>query len=190
MRSCNFAVTIKTFQSSRLALCPHQRTCSMFGFLCNCDTESPSAAALHSFFFVVLVPLKLQETKTQFFLCSEAPFSPGSYAHTQALLSLRARVLSHFSCVQLCATLWPRAHVDQVPLSMGFSRQPYWRGSQALLQGIFPTQGSNPRLLQLLHWQAGYSPLAPPGKPLLSLYCCCCCQGSANYAVNLFPNFP
>ena len=34
-----------------------------------------------------------------------------------------------------------------------------------LLQGIFPTQGSNPRLLGLLHWQAGSLPWVPPGKP-------------------------
>ena len=32
----------------------------------------------------------------------------------------------------------------------------------ALLQRIFPTQGSNPRLLCLLHWQAGSLSLAPP----------------------------
>ena len=32
----------------------------------------------------------------------------------------------------------------------------------ALLQGIFPTQGSNPHLLCLLHWQAGSLPLVPP----------------------------
>ena len=38
-------------------------------------------------------------------------------------------------------------------------------GSHALLQGIFPTQRSNSHLLCLLHWQAGSSPLAPPGKP-------------------------
>ena len=30
--------------------------------------------------------------------------------------------------------------------------------------GIFPTQGSNPRPLCLLHCQAGSLPLAPPGK--------------------------
>ena len=30
--------------------------------------------------------------------------------------------------------------------------------------GIFPTQGSNPSLLCLLHWQAGSLPLAPSGK--------------------------
>ena len=36
----------------------------------------------------------------------------------------------------------------------------------ALLQGIFPTQGSNPHLVSLLHWQEGSLPLAPPGKPM------------------------
>ena len=36
-----------------------------------------------------------------------------------------------------------------------------------LFQGIFPTRGLNPRLLRLLHWQAGSLPLAPPGKPII-----------------------
>ena len=51
-------------------------------------------------------------------------------------------------------------------LSMNFCRQEYRSGFHALLQGIFPTQGSNPCLFCLLHWQAGYLPLVPPGKPL------------------------
>ena len=38
-------------------------------------------------------------------------------------------------------------------------------GYHFLLQGIFPTQGSNPSLLCLLHWQPG----GPPGKPPASL---------------------
>ena len=38
-------------------------------------------------------------------------------------------------------------------------------GCHALLQGIFLTQGSNPRLLCLLHWQVGSLPLVPPGEP-------------------------
>ena len=38
-------------------------------------------------------------------------------------------------------------------------------GFHALLQGIFPTQGSNPRLLNLQHWQAGSLPRAPLRKP-------------------------
>ena len=35
-------------------------------------------------------------------------------------------MLSRFSHVLLCATLWTAAH--QAPLSMGFSRQEYWSG--------------------------------------------------------------
>ena len=37
-------------------------------------------------------------------------------------------------------------------------------GYYALLHGIFPTQGSNPHLLCLLHRQVGSLPLGPPGK--------------------------
>ena len=36
-------------------------------------------------------------------------------------------------------------------LSMEFSRQEYWSGCHSLLQGVFPTQGPNSHLLQLLH---------------------------------------
>ena len=38
-------------------------------------------------------------------------------------------------------------------------------GCHFLFQGIFPTQGSNPHLLCLLHWQANSLPLVTPGKP-------------------------
>ena len=62
-----------------------------------------------------------------------------------------------------CAMPWTKAH--QAPLPMGFSRQEYWSGLHTLLQGIFLTQGSNPCLLHLLHWQAGSLPLVPPRKP-------------------------
>ena len=37
-------------------------------------------------------------------------------------------------------------------------------GCNFFLQGIFLTQGSNPCVLHLLHWQAGSLPLAPSGK--------------------------
>ena len=40
-------------------------------------------------------------------------------------------------------------------------------GCHALLQGIFPTQGSKLGLLYLLHWQVDSLPLEQPGKPLL-----------------------
>ena len=37
-------------------------------------------------------------------------------------------------------------------------------GCHALLKGIFLTQGSNPCLLHLLHWQMGSLPLVLSGK--------------------------
>ena len=64
-------------------------------------------------------------------------------------LFLCRAVLSHFSCVRLFATLWTTAR--QAPLSMGFPRKNTGVGCHALLQGIFPTQGSNTHLQCLLH---------------------------------------
>ena len=75
---------------------------------------------------------------------------------------LHACVPSHFSRVQLFATLWTMAH--QTPLSMGFFSKNTGVGCHVLLQGLF--QGSNAYLLRLLHWQAGTLPLVPPGKPI------------------------
>ena len=40
-------------------------------------------------------------------------------------------------------------------------------GCHFLLQGFFPTRGSYPHLLCLLHWQVGSLPLAPPGKTIV-----------------------
>ena len=57
-------------------------------------------------------------------------------------------MLSHFRSVWLFVPLWTAAL--QAPQSMGFSRQEYC--CHALLQGIFPTQWLNPRLLRLLHY--------------------------------------
>ena len=52
----------------------------------------------------------------------------------------------------------------QAPLSMEFSRQEYWSGLQFLLQGIFPTQGSN---LGSPALQADSLPSEPPGRILI-----------------------
>ena len=63
----------------------------------------------------------------------------------------------------------PVAH--QAPLSLGFSRQEYWRGLPCPSPGDLPGPGiSNQCLLCLLHWQAGSLPLASPGKPQINQY--------------------
>ena len=58
-------------------------------------------------------------------------------------------IVKSLSRVRLFATPWTVAY--QVSQFMGFSRQEYWGkstgvGCHFLLQGIFPTQGSNPGL--------------------------------------------
>ena len=58
-----------------------------------------------------------------------------------------ACVLSHFSRVQLFATLW--AVALQVPLPIGFSRQEHEWVAMSSSRGIFLTQGSNPHLFSL-----------------------------------------
>ena len=79
---------------------------------------------------------------------------------------VHAHVHVHAKSLHSCLTLCdPMTVAHQAPLSMGFSRQEYWSMLPSLLQRIFPTQGSNPCLLGLLHWQAGSLPLVPPGKP-------------------------
>ena len=55
-------------------------------------------------------------------------------------------LLSRFSWVQICVTPWTVAH--QAPLCMGLSSKNTGMGCHDLLQGIFPTQGLNPGLLQ------------------------------------------
>ena len=52
----------------------------------------------------------------------------------------------------------------QAPLSMGFSRQEYWSGLPSSSRGSFPPRDWS-HLLCLLHWEAAFLPLAPPGKP-------------------------
>ena len=77
-------------------------------------------------------------------------------------------------------TLWVSVWVSESHLVTSNSLQPHglwptrllspWNssgkntgvGCHFLLQGIFLTQGSNLRLLCLLHWQLGSLPLAPP----------------------------
>ena len=80
------------------------------------------------------------------------------------MISMCVFMLSRFSPVRLFTTLWTvcsppgsSVHWDSPGKNIGV-------GCHTLLQGIFLTQGFNPCLFCLLHWQAGSLPLAPPGK--------------------------
>ena len=57
-------------------------------------------------------------------------------------------------------------------------------GSHSLLQGIFPTCGSNPCILHLPHWQVDSLPPAPSGNPS-SLFSSCISLQSIYYHLGL-----
>ena len=69
------------------------------------------------------------------------------------------------SRVRLFATLWTVAH--QAPLSMEFSQARILEWVAIFFsRGIFLTQGLNPYLLHLLHWQVDSLLLSHLGRPL------------------------
>ena len=72
-------------------------------------------------------------------------------------------VLSCFSHVWLCVTLWTIA--CQAPLSMTFSRQEYWSVLPCLPPGDCPNPEMEPASCASPPLVGGPLPLAPPGKP-------------------------
>ena len=92
--------------------------------------------------------------------CSwKASYNPSPQVPLYYPFKMLMCLLSPFNPVWLFATLWTIAPRllwawDSPSKSTGV-------GYHALLQRIFPTQGSNP----LLHWQVGSLPPVPPGKP-------------------------
>ena len=73
------------------------------------------------------------------------------------------QLLSHFSCVRPCATLWTVAH--QAPLSIGFPRQEYWSGLPCPPPGDRPDPEIESRSSAL---QADSLPLSHQGNPNMS----------------------
>ena len=78
-------------------------------------------------------------------------------------------MLSRFSRVQLCATLWTVA--CQAPLAMEFSRQEYCSRLPFPSPGDLLDSRIKPlSLMSNLHWQVDFLPLAPPEKPKIYVY--------------------
>ena len=87
---------------------------------------------------------------------------------TKETSNIAMRCMQACSVSKSCPTLYDLmgcslniAH--QASLFMGFLRQEYW---SSFSKGIFPTQGSNPSLLCLLHWQVGSLTTVPPDVSL------------------------
>ena len=68
------------------------------------------------------------------------------------------------SLVWLLVTLWT-IQPTRLLCPWNFPGKNTGAGCHALFQEIFPTQGSNPRLLHLLHWQVDSLPLCHLGIP-------------------------
>ena len=107
-------------------------------------------------------------------------------------------MLSHFG---LLVTLWIVAH--QAPLFMQFPGKNTGVACHFLFQGIFLTQGANPRLLQLLHCRWILYLLRHQGSPLNSWQpilkknrqancsgCCCTIQSPTPQLLPVLASFP
>ena len=81
------------------------------------------------------------------------------------LLGKYTCILSHFSHVQLLATLWTIAL--QAPLLMGFSRQEYWNGLPCPPSRDLPDPGIEPMSLMSPAWAGGFFTTEPPGRPCI-----------------------
>ena len=66
---------------------------------------------------------------------------------------------------QSCLTLFDPIAYARLHCPWNFPGKNTGVSCHSLLQGIFPTQGLNPCLLHILHWQSDSLPLTPPGKP-------------------------
>ena len=93
------------------------------------------------------------------FPCTSHSYSSFLFVVLATDFPLRVQSIVTQSC-QLFATPWTTAH--QAPLSMGFSRQNTGVDCHFLLQGTFPTQGSN---LGLPHWRQILYCLSHKGIP-------------------------
>ena len=79
-------------------------------------------------------------------------------------------VLSYFSCVWLLVTVWTVAQKSPGSFAHGIlqTRILEWVAVPSFME-IFLSEGLNLHLLCLRHWQAGFPPLALPGKPLKTM---------------------
>ena len=134
----------------RASLVPWRFTLSMgLAALCSCCKETAARR-------------RVSELASDLATCSPTCPTSAGLVSSVCACSVASRVL-------FFVTHWTIAL--QAPLSMGSSRQEYWSGLPALLQGIFLAQWANLCLLYLLHWQVCSLTVVPPGKALLFSGC-------------------
>ena len=111
------------WQPTRL-LCPWDSPGKNTGVSCHLLLQGMHACQVASVVSNSVRPHGQQPTRL---LCPQDSLSKSTGVGCHFLLQcMHACMLSRFSHVRRCATLWTAAH--QAPLSTGFSRQEYWSG--------------------------------------------------------------
>ena len=77
-------------------------------------------------FKVICADVYQNQTGEPLFLIFSLKHLLKTHTYLKILLVLLLLLLSHFSCVRLCAT--PETAAHQAPPSLGFSRQEHWNG--------------------------------------------------------------
>ena len=108
------------------------------GFIICESVAKPCLTVATPWTIALQAPLSMQFPRQEYwsrlpFPSPEDFFNPGIEPGSPVFSALQADyllsellLLSHFSCVRLCAT--PETAAHQAPPSMGFSRQEYWSG--------------------------------------------------------------
>ena len=149
-----------SFSVSSQAPRPQVHALSITSFPCGPSAARPGSHHLPALSPALLfLPFPLPDT-----LILSPPCSDQTFAYS--LLCM----LSHFSHVQLFATLWTVAR--QAPPSMGFCRKEYWRGLPFSSPGDLPGPGIEPTSpagqvdsLPLSHWASPKQPCLFWGLP-------------------------
>ena len=111
---------------------------------------------INSLIFSIFASFFIQAWRTDASISHDPKWSNLLHSYPQA----KVKVLF----TQSCPTLWPHGLnvAQQAPLSMEFSRQPYWSGLPFLSPGDLPGPGIKPRSPLL---KADSLPSEPLGKP-------------------------
>ena len=110
---------------------------------------------------------KIGKTPEQMFF--QRRYTDGQQAHEKKL-----SITNYQLCVYICVcsvvsnSLWPHGlQPARLLFPQNFPGKSTGVGCHFLLHGIFPTQGSNPRLLHVLHWQVDSLHQCHLGSPII-----------------------
>ena len=106
------------------------------------------------------------KNKNQTLMCREGKWCKisGWWLMEYSRVKITKSRLFVLSCLVVTLWLWPTRFL----YPWDFPGRNFGVGCHLLLQRIFPTQGSNPCLFHLLHWQASTSPLCHLWSPTKS----------------------